>query len=260
LEIHDRTAGVTLPIHWHHGRAYVEGQPGNEYSVSVRNRNGEDLLAVISVDGINVVTGETASPQQSGYVIDAWQSLDVSGWRKSLSHTAAFYFTSVSDSYAGRTGRPQHTGVIGVALYRRKAEEISQYDGAWWRWRNENHAPKSQPQRDAEAAPASPAPSAKGEADAGLNTRSHDAPRSDAAPSERQRLGTGHGRNEHNAARRVTFERATAYPEETLTIYYDSRANLIARGIIREPRWPRYAPHAPQAFPGGFVPDPPRWR
>ena len=71
-----------------------------------------------------------------------------------------------------------------------------------------------------------------------------------AAPS----LGTGHGRGESSPARHVGFERATASPEEIISVYYDSYANLVARGIVvaerPEPR--------PQPFPGSFVPDPPR--
>ena len=37
-----------------------------------------------SVDGVNVVSGETASPSQSGYVLDPYESVEISGWRKSL--------------------------------------------------------------------------------------------------------------------------------------------------------------------------------
>src|SRR6187455_3352399 len=110
LNVYDRTEGRRLQVYWHEGRAYVVGRPGNEYQVSVRNRRGEDLLAVMSVDGVNVVNGETASPKQSGYVLSPWERLDVRGWRKSLQETAAFYFTSLGDSYAGRTGRPANVG------------------------------------------------------------------------------------------------------------------------------------------------------
>ena len=66
LAVYDRSSGRELPITWHEGRAYVVGNPGNEYQVVVRNRRGEDLLAVVSVDGVNVLTGQTASPQQGG--------------------------------------------------------------------------------------------------------------------------------------------------------------------------------------------------
>ena len=50
----------------------------------------------------------------------------------------------------------------------------------------------------------------------------------------------------------MSFERATSVPAEIITVYYDSHANLVARGIIREPV--HVAP-TPRPFPG-FVPDP----
>src|SRR3954468_12733559 len=100
LSVYDRTEGKRLAVYWHEGRAYVVGKPGNEYQVSVRNQSREDVLAVVSVDGINVVSGETADPGQTGYVLGSYQDYDIQGWRKSLSQTAAFYFTALPDSYA----------------------------------------------------------------------------------------------------------------------------------------------------------------
>jgi hypothetical protein len=211
LTVYDRSEGRWLPVYRHEGRAYVVGKPGHEYQIRVRNRLGEDLLAVVSVDGVNVITGESANPSQSGYVVAPRGSVEMNGWRKSLSQTAAFYFTALPDSYAARTGRPDDVGVIGVALFRRK--------------------PVAQP-----IAPA----------DARLR---REAPAAAAA----ERLGTGHGRQETSHATYVTFERATRAPAEVLTLYYDSHANLLARGIIREPA--QVAPTTPRPFPG-FVPDP----
>jgi hypothetical protein len=66
------------------------------------------------------------------------------------------------------------------------------------------------------------------------------------------RIGTGHGRHETSHAYHVPFERASSTPAEVITLYYDSRANLVARGVIRDPV--EVAPH-PRPFPG-FVPDP----
>lgn len=69
-----------------------------------------------------------------------------------------------------------------------------------------------------------------------------------------QKLGTGHGRTEVSHARYVGFERATAYPAETIAIHYDRYENLVARGVIP---WPvPVRPALPTPFPG-FVPDPP---
>ncbi len=127
LTVYDRNQGRNLPVYWHEGRAYVVGNPGNEYQLNIRSRQGEEVLAVLSVDGVNAITGETAAAQQSGYVLSPWRALEVKGWRKDLSRTAAFYFTSLPDSYAARTGRPDNVGAIGLALFRKKKPEPVQF-------------------------------------------------------------------------------------------------------------------------------------
>jgi hypothetical protein len=190
LSVYDRADGRWLPVYWHEGRAYVVGKAGNEYQIRLRSRLREELLAVVSVDGVNVITGQTANPSQSGYVIAPRGTLDIQGWRKSLSQTAAFYF------------------MIGIALFRKKQE----------------------PQPIAPIAPQA---------------------RSESQERD-SRLGTGHGRYETSYATHVTFERATSAPAEIITLYYDSHANLVARGVIRERL---YVAPTPRPFPG-FVPDP----
>jgi hypothetical protein len=243
LSIYDRNEGRTLPVHWHEGRAYVIGRPGNEYQLNVRNRQGEDLLAVLSVDGVNVITGQTATVQQSGYVLAPGRALEVRGWRKDLSRTAAFYFTSLGDSYAARTGRPDNVGAIGVALFRRKPPEPVRY----------SRIAPAQPQAELSRKHASGAGAAADEA----APRAAEAERGVASAAP---LGTGHGRHETSYARKVGFERATAEPAEMVIVYYDSCSNLIARGIISRGAAPCDARHhprpAPHPFPG-FVADPP---
>jgi hypothetical protein len=97
VTIHDRRDGRALPIHWHQGRRYVVGEPGHRYEIRVRNTSGARVLAVTSVDGVNVLSGETASAGQSGYVVDAYDQVRIDGWRKNLSEVAAFYFTRLPD-------------------------------------------------------------------------------------------------------------------------------------------------------------------
>jgi len=120
VSIFDRTAGRELPVYRHAGERYVAGEPGHEYEIRIRNQGGGRVLAVTSVDGVNVITGRTAAPDQSGYVLDAYGIVEIDGWRKSLDEVAAFYFTSLPDSYAARTGRPDNVGVIGVAAFRER--------------------------------------------------------------------------------------------------------------------------------------------
>jgi len=52
LSVYDRSEGRSLPVYWYQGRAWVVGKPGNEYQLILRNRRGEDVLAVLSVDGV----------------------------------------------------------------------------------------------------------------------------------------------------------------------------------------------------------------
>ncbi|MCC7485521.1 MAG: hypothetical protein IT529_11105 [Burkholderiales bacterium] len=238
VSVHERAGGPALAVHHHEGRRYVVGRPGGEYRIRLRNRGGSDILAVVSVDGVNVVTGETAGFAQGGYVLSPGQSFDIAGWRKSLDRVAAFYFTERANSYAARTGRPDNVGVIGVAVFRRKAEPAA-------------IPPSPRPFGESRDRPA---PEAGGAApDSAPGAPGSDASRARAAPWPRleQSLGTGHGRSTDSRVTYTRFERATVHPEEVVAIHYDSYENLLARGVIRAPRIA-----APVPFPGPFVPDP----
>ncbi len=233
LEVYDRSSGQLLPVYRHDGRLYIAGEPRHEYELRIRNRSGGRLLAVSSVDGVNVLSGETAAPDQGGYVLDAYGSVSIAGWRKSLQRVAAFYFTALPDSYAARTGRPDDVGVIGVALFREKT---------WCCARNEPYAFDKKAEAAKPAAPAAEAQAAQPADSAGSLARD-------------ERLGTGHGRSEYSAAYETAFERLSDSPEETITIWYDSRRNLIVQGVIPQLP-PRYAQRDPNPFPARFVPDP----
>jgi hypothetical protein len=74
------------------------------------------------------------------------------------------------------------------------------------------------------------------------------------APKPEESLGTGHGAREVAPITYTQFARAGAQPNELISVWYDSYRNLIARGVIPQPPPQRLV--EPQAFPGGFVPDP----
>src|SRR5262245_57212978 len=151
LEVYDRTAGQTLPIYEHEGRLYVAGEPRHQYELRVRNSSGGRVLAVASVDGVNVITGQTAAQEQSGYVLGRWDSVRIEGWRKSLDEVATFYFTRLADSYAARTGRPNDVGVIGVALFRERQQYFEQPCCRPFR-DDQSAAPSAAPEANAQAA------------------------------------------------------------------------------------------------------------
>ena len=216
---------------------FVVGTPGNEYRLRIRNLTGARILAVTSVDGVNVVSGETASPAQSGYVLGAWETLDIDGWRTSLQKTAAFYFTDHSNSYAERTGRPNDVGVIGVAVFRERPRVM------------EYPVPKVS-RSDAVNAPAAAGSMDRKRQSADASSEQQNAAepsvaqeRDEARAIARHRLRPR--RNVLRAARgvRARDDRAGG----SAAVRYDSRANLLAMGVL--PR-PRMIGRAPDPFPG----------
>ena len=274
VTVYDRVENRTLPIHQHNGRYYIVGKPGNEYQIRVQNRGRQDILSVVSVDGVNAVSGETANWAQTGYVLGNYQAFDIRGWRKSMDRIAAFYFTEHQNSYAARTGRPQNVGVIGVAVFRKKYEPPVRIEPPlrpWSRPRSDSPFPYSsdgvasgsaKDNTDAAEAPdmsaarGAPAPAqpAAGAPAGAMEGRASGQDGLARAPQKSTTLGTGHGRNEESQVTYTNFERASASPSEVITIHYDTYENLLAQGVIVQPAV--YARPTPVPFPGQFVPDP----
>jgi hypothetical protein len=253
VAIIDRNGGVELVPHFHRGEYWVAGIPGATYSIAIRNRLGERLLAVASVDGVNVISGATAAWDQSGYVFDPNERYEVTGWRKSDSEVAAFTFTASPNSYAERTGRPANVGVIGVALFRERKPQAVYVP------------PVEEQSLDRADAPALPPPApspSDAAASASASTReARSSGRAEAFVSPQPaapKLGTGHGEREFSYVNHTEFSRMQPEPNEVIRIRYDSLDNLLAMGIIQRPR-PGAA--TANAFPGSlgrqYVPDPP---
>jgi hypothetical protein len=258
ISIVDRDTGHTLPVYRYRGEYWVAGNPGSKYSVSVTNRLGERVLAVVSVDGVNVLNGQTAAFDQIGYVFNAYQNYGVSGWRKSDNEIAAFTFVASPRSYAERTGRPDHVGTIGVAVFRERYQPRYYQPQSEPRYRYDQNESWNELRKrgEPESGASAPAPANAPRASADSAKR---APQGSARVEEN--LGTGHGQREWDSVTRTDFERASSSPAEVIRIRYDSRENLVAMGVIPEHRrpWDR----SPNPFPdsvgnNGYVPDPPR--
>lgn len=238
VELVDRASGQALPSVHRRGQTWVGGHPGDGYAVRLRNRGPERVLVVLSVDGINAISGETADPRQAGYVLEPGQSADITGWRKSMQAVAGFVFVDPRDSYAARTGRPDNVGVVGIAVHRER-ERLN--DAAVIRPHVER--PPSAPLQAPEPAPAR-ASGAQAQS-AGIA----------AATARRQRIGTGHGAIVQANAWSTRFDRDPR-PMQVTELRYDTPMALSARGIRLPPRAVATTFDAPRAFPGGFVPDP----
>jgi hypothetical protein len=245
VAIIDQRTGVELTPHVHHGEYWVAGTPGATYAVEIRNQLGERILAVTSVDGVNVISGATAAWDQTGYVFDPGQGYQITGWRKSDAEVAAFTFTDSSNSYATRTGRPANVGVIGVALFRER--QLAQV-----------YAPQvAEPLSDKSASSDPADRRATGAGSANSLARAERAAPSPSYTQPSPKLGTGHGERETSYVSHTDFNRLQSHPNEVIRIRYDSFENLVAMGIIERPR--RIVPVA-DPFPDSpqqYVPDPP---
>lgn len=253
VKVIDRDSGAVLTPHYGDGRYFVAGVPGHRYGVQMRNRTNARVLAVLSVDGVNAITGATASPDQDGYVLDARQFTEIDGWRKSMNEVAGFNFTALSSSYAARTGRPDNVGVIGVAVFRekvlreRESRIATQSRYAEPMRETAQNSPPAEPAASA-AMPAARDAAGTGAAKAELDTRR--AANAVAKPVPTESLGTGHGAREDSVVSYTHFDRESTTPNEIDSVWYDSYVNLVARGIIESPR------REAQPFPNSFVPDP----
>jgi hypothetical protein len=264
LKVVDRATDRELPLWRHDGRLFVAGERGERYSLRVTNHTPGRVLAVMAVDGVNIITGETAGDGQRGYVLPPYGSYDLNGWRKSNTEVAAFAFTALPNSYAALTGRPGDVGVIDMAVFTERPRPTITPLVAGPERRSELDRPSkaaadpvvvtgSRVARRDEAAPPPPLPIPPVEKPIAPPAG---ALASQPAPRQDEKLGTEHGAIEQSLVNIVRFERATPYPQLVRQIAYDSEANLIRIGVIPEPRPGR----PPRPFPdgSGYVPDPPR--
>jgi hypothetical protein len=218
--------GVPARTYEHGGETYVLGQLGARYTLRIANHSSRRIEAVVSVDGRDAINGRPGDFRANrGYMIPAWGSVDIDGWRISQAEAAAFRFSSVPNSYAARVGSGREVGVIGVAVF---------------------------PERYVPPIVYPPYPYAAPRAEGGLSEREQPAPappaahadRSAPAPSasaegygkaekkSRSGLGTEYGEAVSSPIYEVEFVRANAArPAALLGLRYNDRDGLLAMGI-----------------------------
>ncbi len=138
--------GRTLPASDIDGRRYAAGHAGSRYKIRISNNSAFRFEVVTSVDGLDVIDGEDAAFHKRGYVLDAWSSITIDGWRTSDDTVAAFRFSDIEDSYAERKGKGRNVGVVGVAFFHERGVDP-------WRERARRHSSDPFPGRYAPPPP-----------------------------------------------------------------------------------------------------------
>jgi hypothetical protein len=125
--MHVQVNGRACKEYTHKGMSFIEARHGTNYTVKIKNDNPYRVMAVLSVDGLDVVTGKPAEETNTGYIIDAYSSLDVKGYRISDDNSASFIFTSKGKSYVQQAkSNATNAGVIGLRTYK---EKVPYYSG-----------------------------------------------------------------------------------------------------------------------------------
>lgn len=249
------------------GSNYIEGRKNSDYVVRFRNNSALRKKIVVSVDGLNVISGNVN--WNMGYVVEPWATCDIPGWRKDNKNGAKFKFSSVGKSYNQHNehGDVANVGVIGVKVFHEKPQLPKQspyivkhvyhhHDYSWPYyngWQNGNliglvgsnvnvsqTSDWSVGSADVVTASCSSGPIATSSLGA---LRSCTGMTKAAEPVE-QSIGTTWGKNVEFETTEVNLEFYDA-AADTLLIYYDTREGLEMRGVDMRKKTYR----KPDAFP-----------
>ena len=239
------------------GRFYLEARAGARYAVVLTNRTRERLGVVLTVDGLNAISGERDPGVGRMYVLGPWEQTTVRGWRSSLADVRQFTFVDERASYAARAGKANgHMGWIEVAVFREQRAFVGRPCGPYPRCGDrptdrlmepEARAPRGR-RRERRAAGrgavgGAAAPKAT-EREAGRDRENKDESRSadlyrpaPAAPSARSFPGTGWGDRAYDPVTVVEFRAEPAAAERvTLRYEYAARCGPSASCRLRTSR------------------------
>jgi hypothetical protein len=234
-------------------RFYVEARPHSRYDLQLTNRTGERIGVELSVDGLNVISGERDQPGPDRmYILGPWESTTVRGWRSSLDEVRRFTFVDEKASYAARAGKANgKMGWIEMEVYReRQPERRHARPGGWWPWRGRDGAYEEESKAEGEARSKERDAAGRGARDESPRAQAEPAPGA-AAPAQSY-PGTGWGERLDDRVRLVDFE-SEAAPIERVTVRYEYRAALRALGVLPSDRLSQR-----ERGEEGFA-KPPRW-
>lgn len=266
--------GRPIPEVHFNGRTYIEGRKNSEYSLQIRNNTNHRILAVPSVDGINVLNGAECGLESPGFVIDPFITVDIPGWKvEGLPEAGRFQFNPQGakygdeETYAERLGlNPTNQGAIGFMIFREK--EVL-------RWTPPPFDPCRPPIKTFDGGPTVKSVFNDGgatlDSPRGFSSGSSGTCSSVPVSSnvcDDAHLGTGWGEAVEFHTHDVEFERADpANPDVVFVYHYDTIRNLKRIGVPVEqfyghastPTEANPFPASPHVHGGGCKP-PPGWR
>lgn len=212
--------GKPIKEYLKNGEVWVEGRKGSEYTLRVTNNTNKRILAVPTVDGLSVMDGKLGSHASGGYILDAYETATIPGWRLNNDKVAKFVFAAAGESYAAKTqDQPNNIGVIGCAFFNEYRPPVFRHDVLYSRGPSLTFG--------------------------GFNSAMFE-----AAESIEKGIGTGFGDVADHHVTTARFERASSTPFIVATIRYANRAGLIAAGVNLRPTPVVANPGSANPFPG----------
>jgi len=243
--------GNPVKEYFHEGKVFIKGEKGSKYSIKIKNNGLKRIVAIPTVDGISAITGNPGDLNDSGYVIEGYDSVTIDGWRVTDNEVATFFFSSKNSSYVSRVNADKgNVGVIGVAIYRERDIYYSKRELI-------NNFPLNEPAKPFNPYYPSSEPmlwdnhssTCRGSSvmcsAAGFNVQ-------DSNMKIKQDIGTGFGEYKKSNVTNVDFERDPS-SLVTFEIYYNTRKELERMGVNFEEK-PKYI--TPSAFPNQYCKPP----
>ncbi len=247
-------AGAILPVFPAHDTLFVlVPETLGEYVLRVRSDFNRDVLVVLSVDGLDVMSGKPADYRSDGgYVLHPHEVLDVPGWRRDDGHVAAFSFRQAEGSYSAQMGHgTANVGIVGCAAF----QSIYAHQTPRRQTKSTSWFPPWDDMQLLGSAGFSGGRSSVGHCSTSM-------PQKEACLSydPASMVGTGYGRETEHHVRTVSFRKANEGPDQVVTLRYATRSWLAAQGFAIPPAFDLlFGSNRPQAFPGVACPPPPGW-
>jgi hypothetical protein len=229
------------------GLYFIEGRKNSEFQLRIQNRSNSRILAIPSIDGLSILNGQKANYNSPGYIIPAFSTEIIEGWRINLNTVRKFCFSNRDNSYSNKTGQGiDNLGVIGIACFHEKNKpnylsfpyinniyypyptDYSLYNEKYGTLiggvSTSNTVYKSPPQQM-------------------FNTSYS----SKESYTEQSNLGTGMGHSVENKVTTSTFEKLSNSPFVVMEFHYYEKKQLERMGIIH-----KVIKNMPSSFPGQF--------
>lgn len=107
----------------HNGKLFIESKNKTEFEIELKNHKPHRVMAIVSVDGLDVIGGKPATNESSGYIIPANDSVRIKGFRKDNETVGSFKFTSRDNAYSESQGQGGNQGVISVRFFDEKQKQ-----------------------------------------------------------------------------------------------------------------------------------------